>query len=159
MQQWSAQRPPAPAGAEADIAATAASLLVRIAAGLVLAAGLVVLLTGLQTTFLVTIRGPMGAAPYALFALGSATVVAATMVWRMRGWGAIAATVLCGLQALCATIWLFYSMMHGLFSFYAAVAPIASVVGLVFGVVAIGPCTRASAARARLVAAGLDFGI
>ena len=158
MQPWKPHLA-GPTREEVDIAATAPTLLVRVGAGLVLVAGAVAFLTGLQSALLVTIRGPMSLAPYALLVLGFATVVAATLIWRMRGYGAIAATALTGVQIVVTSIWLFYSFGHGFFTLYALFAPLAQVVGVVFAAVSIAPCVRASAGRARLAAAGLDFGI
>ena len=42
---------------------------------------------------------------------------------------------------------------------YALLAPVASVAALVFAFLGLGPCQRASAARARLKAQGMDLGI
>ncbi len=158
MQPWKSHLAP-PTREEADIAATAPSLVVRVGAGLVLVAGIVALLTGFQSAVLVTIRGSMAAVPYVLLVLGFATIVSATLVWRMRGYGAIAATALTGVQVIVTTVWLFYSFGHGFFTLYALGAPVAQIAGVVFAAIAIVPCMRASAGRARLAAAGLDFGI
>jgi hypothetical protein len=55
--------------------------------------------------------------------------------------------------------WLVIAISHLLFSLYALLAPVVSVAALVFAFLGLGPCQRASAARARLRAQGMDLGV
>src|SRR5437868_5878902 len=87
--------------ADSDIAAAGAPLLVRIAGGLITAAGVLGLLTGLQVFMLdVRIRGAMEYAPTAILLLGAATAATGVLVFRMRAWGAIVATALSSVMFL-----------------------------------------------------------
>ena len=56
-------------------------------------------------------------------------------------------------------MWLVFSAGHGLFSLYALAAPFVSIAAFVMALLGLAPCQRASAARARLRAQGMDLGI
>lgn len=145
--------------AEEDIAAATPPVIARIAGGLVALAGIVVALTGLQTLAMVTIRGPLEIAPYALALLGIVEIAAGTLVFRARGWAAIGAAVTSFVAVLASGLWLLVSMAHGLLSLYAMASPFVATVAGVMAIVAAGPCERASAARRRLREQGMDLGI
>ena len=146
--------------ADADIAASAAPLLVRIAGGLIACAGILAFLTGMQVFMLgVRIRGALAYAPWGLMLLGAATAACGAMVFRMRALGAIGGTVLSCMLFIGTALWLVWSFSHGLFSLFAFGAPVAAVGAVVLASLSIGPCQRATEARARLAAQGLDLGI
>jgi hypothetical protein len=159
MNPYAAPGTTAPTAAEDDIAAAVPPLLARIAGGVVALAGTVVALTGMQTLLMVSIRGPLVAAPYVLAVLGVPHLVLGAMVFRARVWAALAAAGGTALLTLSSAAWLVFSFANGLLSLYAMAAPFASVASLVFALLALGPCQRASAARARLRAQGMDLGI
>jgi hypothetical protein len=121
-------------------------------------AGGVVGLTGLQTTMFI-MRGPIALAPYALIGVALPHLVLGVMVFRARAWAALASIGGCFLLTLMSGVWLVIAIGHLLFSLYALLAPVASVAALVFAFLGLGPCQRASAARARLKAQGMDLGI
>ncbi|HEY8041906.1 MAG TPA: hypothetical protein VIF15_19010 [Polyangiaceae bacterium] len=146
-------------GAEDDIADATPPLLARVAGGVVALAGAVVALTGAQTLLFVTIRGPAAMAPYVLVALGVPEIVLGTLIFRARAWAALIAIGGTILSSLASAAWLVFSVGHYLFSLYALMAPVFAVSSLVFAILALGPCQRASAARARLRAQGLNLGI
>jgi hypothetical protein len=148
-----------PQSAEEDIAAATPPVIARIAGGLVALAGIVVALTGAQTLAMVTIRGSLELAPYVLALLGLVEIGAGVLVFRARGWAAIAAAVVSFVNVLASGLWLLVSMGHGLLSLYALASPFVSIVGGVMAIVAVGPCERASAARRRLREQGMDLGI
>jgi hypothetical protein len=148
-----------PHNAEEDIAAATPPVIARIAGGLVALAGIVVALTGVQTLAMVTIRGPLATVPYVLALLGVIEIAAGTLVFRARAWGAIAAIGTSVVNVLASGFWLLVSMGHGLLSLYALASPCVSIVAGVMAIVAMGPCERASAARRRLRAQGMDLGI
>ena len=146
--------------ADDDIAAAGAPLLVRIAGGLIASAGIFALLTGMQVFMLgVRIRGAMEYAPWGLILIGAATATSGVLVFRMRGWGAVAGTGLSCVLFIATALWLVWSFGHHLYSLFAFAAPFAAVVAVVLAALSIGPCQRASEARARLAAQGLDLGI
>ena len=148
-----------PKDAEEDIAAASPPLLARVAGGVVALAGAVVGLTGAQTMAMVSIRGPWAAAPWVLLALGAGEVVLGTVVFRARAWGVVVAIGVSLLLTIVSAAWLFFSASHGLISLYALAGPCVALAASVLPLVAAGPCQRASAARARLKAQGMDLGI
>jgi hypothetical protein len=148
-----------PQSAEEDIAAATPPAVARIAGGLVALAGIVVTLTGAQTLAMVTIRGPLAVVPYALALLGVGEIVAGTLVFRARAWGAIAAVGSSAIDLLASGAWLIVSVGHGLLSLYALASPCVAIVAGIMAFVAMGPCERASAARRRLREQGMDLGI
>jgi hypothetical protein len=145
--------------AEDDIAEAAPPALARVAGGSVGLSGLVVGLTGVQTMAMVTIRGGLAVAPYVLFALGATHLVLATFVFRARLWAALGAVAGCFVQSVASGAWLYVSVTHQLFSLYALAGPFVSLGAAGVALLAVGPCQRASAARERLKAAGMDLGI
>jgi hypothetical protein len=148
-----------PIDAEEDIAASSPPFIARVAGGVVALAGAVVALTGAQTLAMVSIRGPFAYAPWVLLVLGVAELVLGTFVFRARAVGAVAAVGVSLAQVLAAGAWLFFSMAHGLFSLYALGGPCVSLSAVVLALLAMGPSQKASAALARLKAAGMDLGI
>ncbi|HEY1697760.1 MAG TPA: hypothetical protein VGG39_36620 [Polyangiaceae bacterium] len=147
------------ASAEDDIAAASPPVLAKAAGGAIALAGGVVGLTGLQTMMLGHLRSPYSLIPWLLVALGLSNVVLGAVVFRARMWGALCATGATLLLALASGGWFVVSITHGLFSLYGFASPFLSATALVFAVLALGPCQRASAARARLHAQGMNLGI
>jgi hypothetical protein len=147
------------ASTEDDIAAASPPLLAKAAGGAIALAGGVVALTGLQTMMLAQLRSPYSVIPWVLVALGLANVVLAGVVFRARMWGALCASGATLLLTLASGAWFVVSITHGLFSLYGFASPFLSAAALVFAVLALGPCQRASAARARLRAQGMNLGI
>lgn len=145
-------------GLEDDVAAAVPPVLVRVSGGVIALAGAVVGLTGVQT-LMFTMRGPIALAPYLLIGVALPHFVLGVMVFRARAWAAVAAIGGCFLLSLVSGVWLVIAVSHLLFSLYAVVAPLASVAALVFAFLGLGPCQRASTARARLRAQGMDLGI
>jgi len=143
---------------EDEVAASVPTPLVRMSGAAIALAGGVVGLTGLQT-LMFTMRGPIALAPYALLGVALPHLVLGVMVFRARAWAALASIAGCFVLTLVSGLWLLVAIGHLLFSLYALLAPVASVVALVFAFVGLGPCQRASAARARLRAQGMDLGI
>jgi hypothetical protein len=144
---------------EDDIAAAVPPLLARVAGGAVALAGGIVGLTGAQTLLIVTVRGAMAAAPYVLLVLGLAQLILGTAVFRARAWAVVLAIASGALLTIASTVWLFFSFGNGLFSLFALGAPFVSVAAAVLALLAVGPCQRATAARERLRAQGMNLGI
>jgi hypothetical protein len=144
---------------EDDIAAASPPKFARIAGGAVALAGGVVGLTGVQTLMVLDMRSAYWPFPYALLALGAAHVVLGGVIFRARVWGALCALGGGALLVLASGAWLFVGLAHAYVSLYALASPFVSAAAIVFAALAIGPCQRASAARARLKAQGMSFGI
>jgi hypothetical protein len=145
--------------AEDDIAAASPPLFAKAAGGVVALAGGVVALTGLQTLMVLNPRSPAWAVPYVLLVLGVPHLVLGALVFRARVWAALASMAGTSLLTLASAGWLVFGISHAFFSLYALASPCVSVAALVFAILAIGPCQRASAARARLRAQGMNLGI
>jgi hypothetical protein len=144
---------------EDDIAAAVPPLLARLAGGATALAGAIVGLTGAQTLLIVTVRGAMALAPPLMGVIGLAEMVIAVMVFRSRAWAVVLAIGSGTLLAITSTVWLVFSVAHGLFSLVALGAPLVSVAAIIFAVLAVGPSQRATAARERLKAQGMNLGI
>jgi hypothetical protein len=149
----------AAADAERDIAEAAPPTSARIAGGVVALAGALVLLTGVQTLAVVSIRGALGLAPWALVVLGAVELMLATLVFRARAWSVVGAAAVSFVLMTAAGLWLMVSLSHGLFQLYGFAGPFVSLGAAVMALLAMGPSQRASAARARLKQQGMDLGI
>ncbi len=147
------------ADAERDIVEASPPRIARIAGAAVALAGVLVFLTGAQTLAVVSIRGALGLVPWALAVLGAGELVLASLVFRARAWGVVAAVAASFVLMMAAGVWLIVSLSHGLFQLYAFGAPFASLGAAVMALLAMGPSQRASAARARLKLQGMDLGI
>jgi hypothetical protein len=145
--------------AEDDIAAAAPSVMARVGGGMVALAGGVALMTGVQTMIIVTIVGPLAAAPWLLMLLGGTEVGLGVMIFRARAWAAVGALGMSGVLVLATGAWLVVSLGHGLFSLFALSAPFFAITALVMAILSMGPCARSTAARRRLRAQGLNLGI
>jgi hypothetical protein len=159
MNLYAAPEAQSPSATEDDIMAAAPPLLARVAGGIVALAGVVVALTGLQTLLIVTVRGFFAPAPYLLLLLGAGEVVLGAAVFRARAWGALAAAGVSLLLVLISSVWLFFSFGHGLLSLFALTAPFGCGAAAVLAFLAVAPCQKASAARARLREQGMNLGI
>ncbi len=143
---------------EDDVAAAVPTPLVRMSgAAIALAAGIVGL-TGVQTLML-TMRGVIALAPYLLIGVAVPHLLLGVMVFRARAWAALVSIGGCFVLSFVSAAWLVVAISHLFFSLYALVAPMASVTALVFAFLGLGPCQRATAARARLRDQGMDLGI
>jgi len=145
--------------AEDDIAAAVPAPMARVAGAAVALAGGIVALTGAQTLLLVTVRGPFAVVPWVLLVAGMPQIVFGVWIFRARVWAAIAAIPSSGLLALVTAAWLVFSVGHGLISLFAVAAPFGAIAALVFAFLGMGPCQRATAARLRLRAQGMNLGI
>jgi hypothetical protein len=146
-------------GAEDDILSATPPALVRVAGGLVLFAGAMAVLTGGQVFLVAVMRGPLAAVPYLLVGAGALDAFFGLMVFRARDWAAIGAVAVSGILMLLAFGWLVVSFGGGLFQMYAMISPFAAAAALAMSIASLGPCRRATAARERLAAQGMNLGI
>ena len=147
------------ANMEDEVAAAVPPALARVSGGAIALAGGVVGLTGVQTLMIVNMRGPIAFAPYVLLGLAAPHLALGIMVFRARAWAALVSIGGCILLSLVSGAWLVFSVSRYLFSLYALASPVVAVGALVFAILGLAPCQRASAARARLKAQGMDLGI
>lgn len=159
MNPYAAPGAQATGGAEDDIAAASPPLFAKAAGGVVALAGGVVALTGFQTMMVVNMNSPIWPVPYVLLVLGVPHLVLGAVIFRARVWGALAAVGGTILLTLASAAWLVFGISHAFFSLYALGSPFVSITALVFAILAIAPCQRASAARERLRAQGMNLGI
>jgi hypothetical protein len=144
---------------DVDIADASTPLIAKGAGGLVGFAGVNFTLMALQTLAVVNIYGFMKVMPYLILAAGIGLLVAGVSIFRAQGWAPIAAIVVGAIGLLVSCVWLVFSFANGLFGLFALGAPALALASIIAGALTMGPCKKASDARARLAAAGLGFGI
>lgn len=148
----------APSPADEDLAAASPPLVVKAASGVVMVSGVAAVLVGLQNLLGFELYGIYFALPLAVLLVGLAAIVAGWVHGKARLWAAVASLVVCALEALVSALWLVVSVLSGALSLMALIS-----LGLaLFAVIAVpfslGPARRATRARERLRAAGLDLG-
>lgn len=148
-----------PKAAESEIEAAAVPVVVKAAGGAVLGAGALAALVVVQMVTGFLISSEIVLVLIALAGLGLANMALGFLVMRARAWAAIAALVGCSLLFLANAAWLWISFRGGLLSLFAMGAPVVSFLAIVLLAFAIEPCRRATLARARLAAEGLDLGV
>jgi hypothetical protein len=144
---------------EDEVAQAVPPVIVRVAGGVIALAGGVVALTGVQALMMLRIRGPLEYVPYLLLVLGLPHLVLGATVLRARAWAAMASIGSTILLTLASGLWAVVSLTHLVFSLYTYASPAVAVAALAFSAIALGPCQRASAARARLREQGMNLGI
>ncbi len=150
---------PAEREEEAALRSLAPSSVVRAAAGLQAFAGVLTTLVGIQIVTSVRFANAIvGAVPWAMLALGIATVLVATMVYRTRGWAAVAGAWLSTAATLGIGMWVVFALSSGMLSPLSLLVPPVGFAGALTGFLAIGPCARASAARRKLQDGGIELG-
>jgi hypothetical protein len=124
---------------------------VRAAWGTVAASGLLCAFAGLQLLVAVTFVDPLlYAVPIAHVAAGAFAVLAGLKIHEMRRWAAVAGAAVSACIAIAGGVWLVFAVAHGLVSLIGSLVPFGGAGGAVAAGLAIGPCTRADAARTRL---------
>lgn len=145
--------------ADADIRAAAAPAVAVLAGRIGLALGLFSGLLAAQSLLNLRFVSLVWLLPAALFPLALVTVVAGWKLSRGRGWAAIATTVLAVVLGLLVSVWTLLALTFGYFSLLSPMVALAALVSALLAGLSLGPCRRADEARARLLAAGLDFGV
>jgi len=147
-----------PASSEDDFQTAQPPAIAKVAGGVALGAGALAVLVLAQTVTGFWVRSDFKIGLVVLAALGVADAVFGLALMRARAWAAIASAAGCAALFLGASIWLFVSLRSGLVSLFALGAPPLAFVAAVLAAIGVAPCRRASAARARLAAQGLDMG-
>jgi len=128
---------------------------VRAAWGTVAASGFLCAFAGFQMLIAVTFIDPiLKSVPIAHLAAGVISIFFALKIQQMRRWAAIAGVAVSSIIAIAGGVWLVFAVTHGMVSLIGALVPFGGVGGAVASGLAIGPCRRADAARARLFADG-----
>ncbi len=141
-----------------DIEALHAPLLSKVAGAALALAGIFTLVLGLQTWAVLYMNGWLIAVPIVMLVFGAALAVCGWKTATLRGWAAIAGTVIGGLYALVELGWAIYSISHGLISLLAlGVIPLAAGAAILSGF-AIPAGLRADQARFRLGEQGWKMG-
>lgn len=149
-----------PAEADDDVFATEPTTIVKVAASLQALCGLFWGLAGLQTVLSIRFRSPIvSAMPWLMLVGGIAMIWLGSQIYRARGPAAVAGAVLGAVCALGMASWFIGTMMLGVFSCIALLVMPLGLGACVTGALAIAPSRRASAARRRLSAQGLDLGL
>ncbi len=156
--QWSPQPMPRPDQDDEDLRALS-PMLCKVAGGALALTGLFAVLASGQTWLTVEIRGPMMVAPYAIFLLGIACIVAGAKLAGARRWAAVVGLVAVGLLVVVGGGWFVYAFIHRFVAFFVMLTPGAAVAAVVLAAIALPACDRAERARARLSAKGIDLGL
>ena len=141
-----------------DFAAAAPTTVVRACSGVLMVAGLLTALTGLQLVLSYLI-GALALVPYVLLVLGVAGIALGWMAGRARWWAATFGLALAVLLAFVNLGWFVYAVANGFYSCMSMVSVPAAIGAAVAMVFTLQPVKRATLARARLRDQGLDVGI
>jgi len=142
-----------------DIAAVTPKPAVKVAGALTIGSGLLALVLALQAGALLEVRGVYRLAEPVFFVVGAACVVGGYRLTRMRAGSALwsAGATLAALVS--ALGWFILTLTGGVFVLLALGLVPVSAVAAIASFASVGPIERASAARRRLRAQGLDAGL
>lgn len=143
---------------DADISAAAAPLVSILGGRVVVVLGVFTALLGVQSLANLHFFGWHWLLPASMLPGGVAAVVCGWKLSRGRGWAAVASTALAAGVAVLTAGWTVLALTWGYFSLLSPLVGFASVVAGLLSALSIGACLRTDAARARLLADGLDLG-
>ena len=142
-----------------DIAVIIPSRTVKVAAALTMLSGVVTLGLAVQASTLLNPIGVYRLSPLVFAALGLGALVSGARVSRMRAGSAHWSVALAALMALAGLTWFVLALKSGVLLVMAlALAPLA-IVAIVASLLSLALVERATAARKRLRAQGLDSGL
>lgn len=150
-------------GFEHDLAAATPPPLARAAGYAQLLAGAAGVATGLQ--FLIAFGGLVGVpflwrvVCWTLLVAGVAQLLLGLATMRARAWAAIAALCLGAHAVFGLGLWWVNATLSGVVSLLPPVAGVANVAAIALTALAVGPCVRATGARNRMRAQGIELGI
>jgi len=131
----------------------------KIAAGAALLSGALAIMNAVQTLGSVVIHSAWWLAPYVLLALGAGLVYLAKNLFTARRWAALAVLVVGSVLAFTSAAWLYYAVTHGFIALYVVWTPMGAVVSVALGAASLPACDRATLARQRLAAQGMNLGL
>ena len=143
-----------------DLADCRPSSVVSAAAGAAAFSGVGCLMLALQSVLLLgPSRTKLASVAFTLVALlGFAMLFMATRLLKMQLWPAIASAALSVFTAVLILAWSLFALSRGLFSMLGFAVPGLCMIAGLLSLLAIGPCQRAVAARARLRERGVNLG-
>ncbi len=144
---------------EDDIEAARTPSRLKIAGGVGIFAGAIMLLTGVQTLTGFRVSGIYFLAPIALVIFGAALAVAGAQLLRARATGAILQLTLGIIAVLLSALWLVLSLAGGLASLFGLVSPWLAGAALGMAIASIKQCDQVNTARRRLAEKGLNLGV
>lgn len=142
-----------------DIVAARTPSRLKIAGGIGMLAGAIVLLTGIQTLSGFRLTGLYFLGPILLVLVGGALALTGLMLARARAMGAILQLTLGILTLLLSGAWLILSLAGGLASLFALAGPWLAAAALALAIASIKTCDEVNGARRRLADRGLDLGV
>jgi len=155
--QPAASPPTDDADVNALIDAAHVPLAVSAAAASLAGAGLVVALLGAQNLTLVTWVGSYALAPWALLAVGAASILVAAKLMHARGRTLVPMLALSVLLTLGSIGFFALSSAAGVFTPLTLIGVGGGVTAIVFAALAVAPLRRVTATRRRLRDAGFDL--
>lgn len=147
------------AGHDDDIEAARTPSRLKISGGIGIFAGVIMMLTGVQTLAGFRVSGVYLFGPIALALFGAGLAVAGTLLLRARATGAILQVTLGILGVLLSGAWLLLSLAGGLVSMFGLASPWLTGAALGMAIASIKMCDEVNAARRRLAEKGLDLGV
>lgn len=144
---------------EDDIEAARTPSLLKIAGGMGVLAGAIMILTGVQTLTGFRVSGIYFIGPIVLVLFGGALSIAGTLLVRARATGAILQLTLGIVALLSSGAWLLLSLAGGLASLFGLVSPLLACVALGMAIASIKQCDEVNTARRRLAEKGLNLGV
>ena len=147
-------------GVDADLDAVRIGGEVRAAGGLHTISGLLTLLGGVQVAG--TVQFARGAAewiPYAFLVSGLVALMCGTLTYRGKAPGAIVALVLSAVHLFGGGLWFFVLVGWGIGSLPVLLTPMFALGALALGAYVMPRILKIDAARKRLAAKGLSFGV
>lgn len=160
MHPYSAPRNAAPQPDGDDDLRHVNPTLPKVAAAFTFLAGVLAALNAIQTLTSVVIRSTFWSLiPYALIAIGAAIVFIAKNVFTARRWAALAAIVASAVLVVASAAWLYFAVTNGFIALYAIWTPMAGLLAIALCAASLPACDRATNARERLAAQGMNLGL
>lgn len=131
----------------------------KVAAGFTLLSGVLGVLNAIQTLITVHIYSLWFVMPYVLIALGAGLVYLAKNLFTARRWAAVGVLAIGAVLGLASTAWLYFAVTHGFIALYAVWTPMGALVSVLLAAFSIPACDRATLARQRLAAQGMNLGL
>ncbi len=132
----------------------------KVAAAFTFLAGVLSTLNAIQTLMSVHIRASFWSlVPYVLIVIGATLVYFAKNTFTARRWGALGAVVTAAILTVTSSAWLYFAVTNGFIALYAIWTPMAALLAIGLSAASLPACDRATNARDRLAAQGLNIGL
>ena len=132
----------------------------KVAAAFTFLAGVLSALNAIQTLTSVVIRGSFWSlVPYGLIVIGAVLVYFAKNVFTARRWAALGGIVAAAVLVVASSGWLYFAVTNGFIALYAIWTPMAALLAIGLCAASLPACDRATNARDRLSAQGMNLGL